>query len=182
MTLALGAPSTQATADQEEAENQFSFEALHASHPNAGSEWTMMDTQPTVSQITLRKQLDERNFALNAYIERNEQGTRDFVDQGIMVSIDRLFGNKYCLPHGLMNSPTTSKKSIHEHIDRIKVLTTPKPDFVFGFSPDKLAQATPDFAMAEATKKLLGLTYLREVFLVRENKSVGGRQGEAGRS
>lgn len=42
MTLALGAPSTQATADQEEAENQFSFEALHASHPNAGSEWTMM--------------------------------------------------------------------------------------------------------------------------------------------
>lgn len=114
--------------------------------------------------------------------ERNEQGTRDFVDQGIMVSIDRLFGNKYCLPHGLMNSPTTSKKSIHEHIDRIKILTTPKPDFVFGFSPDKLAQATPDSAMAEATKKLLGLTYLREVFLVRENKFVGGRQGEAGRS
>ncbi|KAI4093050.1 MAG: hypothetical protein LQ344_003120 [Seirophora lacunosa] len=113
--------------------------------------------------------------------EVNEDGqpsgeflTRDFVDQGVITSVDRQFRHRYCLPHRLMNSPQVPWSTVQEHFDKSNALTTPKPDFAFGLREDKLPPAPWDITVSEATDSLLKVAPTRETFLVWENTSGHG--------
>ncbi|KAL8918612.1 MAG: hypothetical protein Q9208_007256 [Pyrenodesmia sp. 3 TL-2023] len=99
--------------------------------------------------------------------------TRGFVQQGVRTSVDRLF-QRYCLPHALMNSPNVPPHLIKSHFDKSNALTTPKPDFSYGLSEDRLPKAPSDIAISEKIKRLLDIATIREVFFVWENKSGGG--------
>ncbi|KAI4141715.1 MAG: hypothetical protein LQ341_003448 [Variospora aurantia] len=99
--------------------------------------------------------------------------TRGFIQQGVITSVDRLF-KPYCLPHALMNTPDVPRPMIQHHFDKSKALTTPKPDFSYGVSEDKLPKAPSDIAVSETISSLLKLAPVHEIFFVWENKSGGG--------
>lgn len=100
--------------------------------------------------------------------------TRDFVDQGVITSVNRQFRHRYCLPHRLMNTLQVPWSMIQQHFDKSKALTTPQPDFAFGLREDKLPQAPSDITVSEATDSLLKVAHTRETFFVWENTSGHG--------
>ncbi|KAL8926626.1 MAG: hypothetical protein Q9172_001701 [Xanthocarpia lactea] len=98
--------------------------------------------------------------------------TCSFIQQGISFSADRLF-EPYCLPHALMNNPK-ARLMIQQHLDKSRVLTTPKPNFAYGLSEDRLPKAPSGITVSETINPLLNVAPVRETFFVWENKSGGG--------
>lgn len=99
--------------------------------------------------------------------------TRGFIQQGVITSVNRDF-KAYCLPHRLMNLTNVPENMVKEHYDKTKALTTPRPDFAYGISEDKLPKEPSHILVSKDLREILATTPTRDVFLIWENKSGGG--------
>ncbi|KAL8935354.1 MAG: hypothetical protein Q9216_005469 [Gyalolechia sp. 2 TL-2023] len=99
---------------------------------------------------------------------------RSFIEQGVVYMMDHLFNRRYCLPNRFMNVSPLPESTLKSLFDSKAHLTTPKPDFVYGLSEDKLPSPPSDIVPSDRLDALLNLAPIREVFFVWENKSGGG--------
>ncbi|KAL8910054.1 MAG: hypothetical protein Q9171_004632 [Xanthocarpia ochracea] len=105
---------------------------------------------------------------------------RSFVIEGVVCELDHLFDQRYCLPHRNMNVPSFRGTMLKDLFDSKPHLTTPKPDFVYGLSKDKLPTRPPDVVSSDELDKLLNIAPIRDVFFVWENKSGAGNLMKCG--
>ena len=98
---------------------------------------------------------------------------RGWVEQGIVASTNCLFAPGR-LPHALMNAPKATQSMIEKHFQESNALTTPKPDYAYGISENKLPQPPFDIAIPGEIKSLLNVAPKRDIFFVWENKSGQG--------
>ncbi|KAL8707652.1 MAG: hypothetical protein Q9220_007355 [cf. Caloplaca sp. 1 TL-2023] len=99
--------------------------------------------------------------------------TRNFVEQGVMTTLDRLF-TPYCLPHRLLYSSDVPHTMIKKYFDDRPALTTPKPDFAYGLAENKIPRPPPNVVVSEKVRLLLGVAPTAETFFDWENKSGRG--------